>query len=544
MELKNTIFLKSSVGADGTFECGIHRPHYQVKNLREEDPSPGVLGLTPDGLPVDNRINFPEGRVEVPEADWIYEIANPLPFRGTTYIAKSWAESKVEDPAQIALPPESATSMSQFLQALGSPLKPKERQRLFARLPLTVLMALAAHSTDPDDLTAIAQISCQLILDDDGRPTGLRYEDGGKGPRPIIHHHNLFEVVVNNPALPMEFREVMVLRPGVQGGSEIVGDFQKEETHIFEYLRRNSYIPWGHFAANMANDAIRYDMGELSRDDINGLRHLYYQRTFCRMAQELGLGDLADRQRLSEEELESLRRQVYKHIRHKRPQLRYNATLWGWNYGFSCAANGYRMHASHQMIHQQFALIPRLIRDENGGDFTPYAVGDLTAEFIRSYYKRYKRPFFENYIRAIRANERLDGRPDLPKSLVLFEDENVILFVPKAQTSQWELQLISLAPCGNILEADRNLRRSLNEGMFRAVQTLHQLGARMITTIEISKRFDDFSMDQRLLYSFLPKLPYSPGAFSEAQLRWINGHYPEDFARACRGVWRDKVHST
>jgi hypothetical protein len=24
------------------------------------------------------------------------------------------------------------------------------------------------------------------------------------------------------------------------------------------------------------------------------------------------------------------------------------------------------------------------------------------------------------------------------------------------------------------------------------------------------------------------------GAFSEAQLRWINGHYPEDFASACR----------
>jgi hypothetical protein len=24
------------------------------------------------------------------------------------------------------------------------------------------------------------------------------------------------------------------------------------------------------------------------------------------------------------------------------------------------------------------------------------------------------------------------------------------------------------------------------------------------------------------------------GAFSEAQLRYINGHYPEDFAIACR----------
>ena len=41
-------------------------------------------------------------------------------------------------------------------------------------------------------------------------------------------------------------------------------------------------------------------------------------------------------------------------------------------------------------------------------------------------------------------------------------------------------------------------------------------------------------IDQRLLYSFLPKIPYSMGAFSEAEARYILGHYPEDFAAACR----------
>jgi len=35
------------------------------------------------------------------------------------------------------------------------------------------------------------------------------------------------------------------------------------------------------------------------------------------------------------------------------------------------------------------------------------------------------------------------------------------------------------------------------------------------------------------------KLPESPGAFTEAQLRWINGHYPEDFAAACRSRLSD-----
>ena len=91
-----------------------------------------------------------------------------------------------------------------------------------------------------------------------------------------------------------------------------------------------------------------------------------------------------------------------------------------------------------------------------------------------------------------------------------------------------------LDPVGNVLEADARCRASLDRAMLLAVRTLCAMGARMITSIEYSKRFTDRSSDQRLLYSFLPKLPWSPGAFSEAQLRFICGHYPEDFALACR----------
>ena len=71
----------------------------------------------------------------------------------------------------------------------------------------------------------------------------------------------------------------MVLRPGAQGGSEIVGEWPQDgQTHVFEYLRRNSYIAGGHFAANMADDAVRYSIDTLSAADMKGLRHLYYQR--------------------------------------------------------------------------------------------------------------------------------------------------------------------------------------------------------------------------------------------------------------------------
>jgi hypothetical protein len=87
---------------------------------------------------------------------------------------------------------------------------------------------------------------------------------------------------------------------------------------------------------------------------------------------------------------------------------------------------------------------------------------------------------------------------------------------------------------GNILESDNATRQSLNLGILTAMQVLTAIGARLITVIEYSKRFTVQDIDQRLLYCFLPKLPQSMGAFSEAQLRFINGHYPEDFAVACR----------
>ena len=91
-----------------------------------------------------------------------------------------------------------------------------------------------------------------------------------------------------------------------------------------------------------------------------------------------------------------------------------------------------------------------------------------------------------------------------------------------------------IMPVGNIIEADAQMRRSLDKGLLIAMRILADMGAAMVTVFEYSKRFHHLDSTQRLLYVFLPRLPESPGAFSEAQLRWINGHYPEDFALACR----------
>ena len=162
-------------------------------------------------------------------------------------------------------------------------------------------------------------------------------------------------------------------------------------------------------------------------------------------------------------------------------------------------------------------MIPAVVAmdGERGGDLMPaYACGDLVADFIREYREQTGQSFFDTYLRAIRNNRRMDSA-DNPRSLVIHEDENVMLFVPKAQTSQWEIQLMTLKPVGNILEADTRMRQSLDRAMRLGVQILERMGAKMITSIEYSKSFnaDAGTDDQRLLYAFLPRLPESPGAF-------------------------------
>lgn len=535
--------VRSCVHPAGQFIYGVHAPVYQVINLREND-FVEPLGEFPDGRPCLNQANFPEGDLQVEQAEVVYEVANPLPFRGVTFICSAWAVSRAANPSSIKLPEPEPVSMCQALKELLPAGGALDLQKCLAVLPEAVLLALAANSTDSDDLTALAIMSCEFVRNESGEVVGLRYEMGNNGQaKARILKHDLFEVVVNNRHLPEAYRKVMVLRPGVQGGSEIVGEYLDEAqgSHVFEYLRRNSYIPWGHYAANMADDAIRYSTADLSSADMQGLRHLYYQRTFLRLAAHLGLPPSPGRKTMTAAELEELRLAVLEVLRQKEPAfLPFTATLWGWNYGFDFAACGYRLHASHQQIHHQFALLPQAIPAWHHGGLaarepvSSYACGDLVADFCKRYQKETGRDFFSAYLEAIRNNKRMDGKENENSSLIVYEDEKVMLFVPKAQTSQWELQIMTLAEVGNILEADAATRASLDRALLVGQQILARLGARLVSSIEYSSRITASPSGQRLLYALLPKLPYSMGAFSEAQLRWINGHFPEDFAAACR----------
>lgn len=533
--------LRTCVSPEGQFRYALHKPSYQVDNLRQQDHLL-CLGRLPDGTEIMNQTNFPKGQVNVDQASMVYEIPNAFAFRGTTFIDSSWADPKAEDPSSIRIIASKDTSMTETLMswAQREDIPPEATKRLFSSLPRSILLALATTSTDENDLVLLAQLSCQFRYSSgQSDPDAIEYRQDNLGyPRPVIHDHDLFEAVGNNPYLPDKYKEVMVLRPGAQGSSEIVGDYRDEEgqTHIFEYLRRNSYIPWGHYAANMAHDRIRYRMRDLSLVDLQGLRHLYYQRIFVRLAHQLGLA--VPQTGLSIAELETLRQQIHKEIRDSNKNIDLSSSLWGWNFGFDFAPTGYRLHGSHQQVHQQNAMIPDKVRVMDNGRLTDkqmnsFGCGDLVSEVASSYREETGQNFFDDLIRCLRSNKRTDGGEGEP-SLIVYEDDHVLLFVPKAQVSQWELQLMPLSQVGNILEADTACRASLDKAMLLALKILEDMGAKMITSIEFPKRFTEQDSSQRLLYSFLPKLPWSPGSFSEAQNRYISGHYPEDFATACR----------
>jgi hypothetical protein len=532
---------RSCVRPEGQFVFGIHKPCYTVDNRRNKTVIQN-LGHFESGDSHSNAANYPSASVTVDDADWIYEIPNPFPFRGSTYIDKEWAEANVNNPQRICLPLQEDISFTDLLNNEG--LHPS----LLEKLPDPLLLALATTSTDPADLRRLAEISCSFEKDSQNIPIGLSYKKSDNTRiRAIIHNHPLFEAVANNPLLPASYQKAMVLRPGAQGNSEIVGEFENSDCHVYEYLRKNSYIANGHYAANMADDAIRYSIERLTFSDITGLRHLYYQRTFLRLADLLGIECPTGQRQLSNAELETLRKEILSTISNGlTPE--FSSTLWGWNFGFDYAPSGYRLHASHQQIHQQYAMLPEFVEqftNDSQDCHTPmhsFGCGDMVTEVVVSYNKETDSDFFTDYLRCIRNNVRMDGKSGegFEASLILWEDQHAILFVPKAQTSQWELQLMALKNSDgksieNILAADSCARNSLNLGIFLAQKALAGLGAKMVTSIEYPKRLTGQELvSQHLLYSFLPRLPESPGAFSEAQLRFINGHYPEDFATACR----------
>lgn len=536
---------RTCVSPQGRFVVGIHAPEFTVENFRQKTHT-DRLGRLPGGKPVENLTNFPQGQIRVGTADRIYEIANAFPFRGSTFINSAWADRKAERTDTIRIPPRPDCSLTACLEQWQQDKGMSKNcvNQLLERLPRPLKLALAQASTDPEELGVLAGFACDFVYDNgkDHPPTGLAFEKKEQGRTvPVIHDHDLYDVLGNNPALPDVYKEVMVLKPGIQGNSPIVGE-SLDNTHVFEYMRANSYIPWGHYAANMANDQIRYRASDLTPSDMAGIRHLYYQRIYVRVARMLGLTLPATGRSLSCGELEALRMEISDALASgasstlDKDSPFFTGALWGWNFGFGFAQSGHRLHASHQMIHQQNAMVPERVPDNDGNPYPCFACGDLVADFIQDYNAAHHTDFFTAFIKAIENNRRTDMNPDGPNDLKVWENDRVMLFAPKAQVSEWELMLMTKAPCPHLLCADTATRDALDTGIRIAIQVLETLGAQMVTSAEFSGRFNSPVTGQHLVYSFIPRLPYAPGTFSEAQMRFISGCYPEDFSFACRKV--------
>ncbi len=529
---------RTCVHPSGRFIYGIHRPSYHVKNMRENKTSL-ILGHDDSQNPVDNAVNFPDGDLHIKNARQVYEIPNPFPFWGATYVLKDPADNMANSPLGYRIKPEETDAEHHLSESVLHSLPD---------LPRAIRLAFAQTSRDPEILKALARLACKLEYGQDGRVTGIRFEKNSRGQiRPAVLDHDLFEVLGNNPALPYDHKLAMVLNPGAQGTSPVVGEFMAgTQTHIWEYLRANSYVPWGHYASNMAQDAVRYSASALSMDDIAGLRRLYYQRIYVQMALNMDMQGLIPEtgaQALKQSALEELRKKVQDEVSERTRQgiaLPFSATMWGWNYGFDFSPSGYRLHASHQQIHHQFALIPPKVSAQGIEQIPTYAVGDQVADFCLAYRQAHGTPFFQAYLKAIKSNSRMDERKDLPESLIVHEENGVLIIIPKAQRSQGEVQIMLEDPVGNILEADSSTRDAIDHSIFLIIRAFHQMGAEMVTCCEVSKRFDIEDTDQRLFYYFLPRHPQSPGAFSERQERWITGHYPEDFAEAFKRAIRSQ----
>jgi hypothetical protein len=510
---------------------GIHKPKFTAVNLRESDYIVN-LGSTLDQETIDNADNFPKNDVGVESSSWVFEIPNAFPFMGATFIIKSNADRTVggRNPFSVL--------RNRWLEKRSEPdLQTTSRE---------VLLTLASTSTNPEILGKLAEQSCRFSYDEKTRRvSGMVYEKNEMGKfRPVILDQHLFQILSNNPFLPVVYKRHMVLIPGVQGKSPIVGEYTEGNTHIWEYLRENSYIPWGHYAANMAHDAVRYKIDSLTQSDMTGLRHLYYQRIYLQLAAELDMPVQVQSRCLTVDEMEDLRLSLLNEIAKRNKSgdhLPFNSILWGQNFGFDLSSSGYRLAASHQQIHQQFALVrPDVLAFKQGKNNTSfaamptYAQADQVGQFTRDYRERTKQEFFDTYFKAIRNNKRLDGRRDKESDLVFHQDENVIAFVPKAQRSQGEVQIMTKLRCGNIIETDKKTRNSLDVAILLTMKVLENLGVELLSSLEISKRLDNPDSDQRLLYCFLPRHPQSPGGFSEFQQRWISNQYPEDFAKVCR----------
>ena len=212
--------LRTCVSPTGRFVYGVHRPHFTADNFRESTELTD-LGILPDGSRHRNTANFPTGKVREPAADWIFEIPNAFPFRGTTYIGKAWADARAGNTEAIMLP--KAPDISYF----RSHSDEHSATRGIRNLPRPLQLALAVTSTDDRDLCCLAHLACTFCMDkQSNRPRGLAFEKDPAGG-------GMMRSQIPSFRLPIEVLEDILRRePRLAPSAEMVSDLYSRQ-HAF-----------------------------------------------------------------------------------------------------------------------------------------------------------------------------------------------------------------------------------------------------------------------------------------------------------------------
>ncbi|MEZ4567107.1 MAG: hypothetical protein R2860_09115 [Desulfobacterales bacterium] len=195
--------LRTCVDPSGKFVYGRHQPCFTVANLRENDYI-GPLGRFADGAMVDNQANFPPGDVDEPAATMIYEIPNPFPFRGVTYISENWAAKKAKDPSSIMLSPPKAVSFTETLEKWfgKNQLTPEKKHQIFNTLPASLNWPLRKPPPTGGCRLAGPDLPANLWLTQ--KPAGLTdFCIIRTNPVQSARYYGrpLYEVIANNPPL-------------------------------------------------------------------------------------------------------------------------------------------------------------------------------------------------------------------------------------------------------------------------------------------------------------------------------------------------------
>jgi galactose-1-phosphate uridylyltransferase len=142
-------------------------------------------------------------------------------------------------------------------------------------------------------------------------------------------------------------------------------------------------------------------------------------------------------------------------------------------------------------------------------------LGDHLSNICEAY-SRHGIDYLWSYYRALKE-----------AGLVLWEDENVVLFIPYGQISMHELQvMVKRRNTNHYLELSDEEIRSLSEAEFKVTRLFRELGINSFNEVMISRPFDSKTEGFRIIFTYITR--EVDFAVSELNLLYVVDKHPYD----------------